>query len=91
MDGLFWRKLPFLKKGVEEGWGVKTEMGWKTTMGNRLNKLYMEVEANQTTGKTSIDGWTVLKKTAIFEEGGGRGMGGQNWNRMKNAHGESFK
>ena len=40
-------------------------------MGNRLNKPYMEVEGNQTTGNTSIDGWTVLKKTAIFEEGGG--------------------
>ena len=47
-------------------------------MGNPLNKPYMEVEGNQTTGKTSIAGWTVLKKTAIFEEGGGRGMGGQN-------------
>ena len=30
----------------------------------------MEVEGNQRTGKTSIAGWTVLKKTAIFEEGG---------------------
>ena len=30
----------------------------------------MEVKGNQTTGKTSIDGWTVFKKTAIFEEGG---------------------
>ena len=39
-------------------------------MGNHLNKPYMEVEGNQTTGKTSIDGWTVLKITAIFEEGG---------------------
>ena len=28
----------------------------------------MEVEGNQTTGKTSIAGWTVLKKTAIFED-----------------------
>ena len=25
----------------------------------------MEVEGNQTTRNTSIDGWTVLKKTAI--------------------------
>ena len=39
-------------------------------MGNRLNKPYMEVEGNQTTGNTSIDGWTVLKKTAIFEKEG---------------------
>ena len=36
----------------------------------------MEVEGNQRTGKTSIAGWTVLKKNAIFfgeglEEGGG--------------------
>ena len=44
-------------------------------MGNRLNKPYMDVEGNQTTGKTSIDGWNFLKKTAIFEEGGGRGRG----------------
>ena len=60
-------------------------------MGNPLNKPYMEVEGKLTTENTSTDGWTVLKKTAIFEEGGGRGMGGQNWNPMKNAHGESFK
>ena len=26
-------------------------------MGNRLNKPHMEVEGNQTTGKTSIAGW----------------------------------
>ena len=39
-------------------------------MGNRLDKPYMEVEGNQTTGKTSIAGWTVLKKTAIFVRGG---------------------
>ena len=45
-------------------------------MGNCLNKPYMEVESNRTTGKASIDGWTVLKKIAISEEGGGRG--GQN-------------
>ena len=38
----------------------------------------MEVEGKLTTENTSTDGWTVLKKTAIFEEGGGRGMGGQN-------------
>ena len=37
-------------------------------MGNRYcsNKLYMEVESNQTTRKTSIDAQTVLKKTANF-------------------------
>ena len=35
-------------------------------MGNRLNKPYMEVEGNQTTRKTSIDGQTVLKYTVIF-------------------------
>ena len=45
-------------------------------MGNRLNEPYMEVEGNQRTGKTSIAGWTVLKKTAIFEEGGWRRDGG---------------
>ena len=47
-------------------------------MGNRLNKPYMEVEGNQTTGKTSIAGWPVLKKTVIFEEGGWKRDGGQN-------------
>ena len=47
----------FFGRGVEEGWGVKTEIGRKTPMGNRLNKPYMEVEGNQTTGKTSIAGW----------------------------------
>ena len=41
-------------------------------MGNPLNKPYMEVEGKLTTENTSTDGWTVLKKTAIFEEGGGR-------------------
>ena len=45
-------------------------------MGNHLNKPYIEVEGNQTTGNTSIDGWTVLKKTAIFEEGGWKRDGG---------------
>ena len=59
-------------------------------MGNPLNKPYMEVEGKLTTENTSTDGWTVLKKTAIFEEGG-RKRGGQNWNPMKNTHGESFK
>ena len=38
--------------------GVKTEIRWKTHMGNHLNKPHMEVKGNQTTGKTSIDGWT---------------------------------
>ena len=45
-------------------------------MGNPLNKPYMEVEGKLTTENTSTDGWTVLKKTAIFEERVGRGMGG---------------
>ena len=44
-------------------------------MGNRLNKPYMEVEGNQTTGKTSIAGWTVLKKTAILKRGVEEGWG----------------
>ena len=39
-------------------------------MGNHLNNPHMKVEGNQTTGKTSIDGWTVLKKTVIFFGGG---------------------
>ena len=39
-------------------------------MENGLNKPYIEVEGNQTTGKTSIDVQTVLKQTVIF---GGRG------------------
>ena len=46
-------------------------------MQNALNKPYMEVEGNQTTGKTSIDGWTVLKKSPIFRRGE-VGEGGQN-------------
>ena len=36
----------------------------------------MEVEGSQTSGKTSIAGWTVLKKTAIFEERGWKRDGG---------------
>ena len=35
-------------------------------MGNHLNKPHIEVEVNQTTRNTSIDGQTVLKKTVIF-------------------------
>ena len=45
-------------------------------MGNRLNEPYMEVEGNQRTGKTSIAGWTVLTKNAIFFGGGGWKRGG---------------
>ena len=45
-------------------------------MGNRSNKSHMEVEGNQTTVNTSIAGWTVLKKTAIFEERGWKRDGG---------------
>ena len=36
--------------------GVKTEIGWKTPMRNALNKPYMDLEGNETTRNTSIDG-----------------------------------
>ena len=36
----------------------------------------MELEGNQTNGKTSIDAQTVLKKTVIFGEGGWKRDGG---------------
>ena len=38
-------------------------------MGNHLNKPHMEVEGNQTTGKTSIAGWNTGgtdRQTDIF-------------------------
>ena len=38
---------------MEERGGVKTEIGWKTPLGNRSNKSHMEVEGNRTTRNTS--------------------------------------
>ena len=45
-------------------------------MENRLNKPYMEVEGIRTSRNTSKIVQTVLKKTAIFEEGGWKRDGG---------------
>ena len=45
-------------------------------MGNHLNKPHIEVEVNQTTRNTSIDGQTVLKKTVIFLGGRWKRDGG---------------
>ena len=85
------KKTVIFKEGVGRG-GVKTEIQWKIPIGNRSNKPYMEVEGNQTTRKTSIDA-DCFEVNVFFFFGGGleEGWGAQNWNPMKNAHGESFR
>ena len=82
--------LFFWREGGRRGGGSETL--WKAPIQNGLNKPYIEVESNRTTRNTSIDAQTVLKKTVIFFGGGeGKRDGeGQNWNPMKNAHGESL-
>ena len=52
----------------------------------------MEVEGNRTSTSISEPAQTVLKENALFFGGEGwKREGDQNGNRMKNAHGESFK